>query len=183
MPLTLSDQVNIEPSSSCPNKDLKKQHPETSKSSLDENNHDFSDTDSKYDDGFPPIAFEFHSDSSTLDQSTCSSSSLSHPPSPSHPTMSSSSPPSSSAVAVTPDAKSAASSPSVSPAADEPSEHVAIQKSEHKLAEELGHHAPEPLLVENPRRFVLFPIQDSEVCTRRVCIGFTLFCSSVVTNR
>jgi ribonucleoside-diphosphate reductase subunit M2 len=28
-----------------------------------------------------------------------------------------------------------------------------------------GHHVPEPLLTENPNRFVLFPIQDNEVCT------------------
>ena len=38
-----------------------------------------------------------------------------------------------------------------------------IHKTDHKLAEDLGHHLPEPLLVENPRRFVLFPIQDNEV--------------------
>jgi hypothetical protein len=38
-----------------------------------------------------------------------------------------------------------------------------IIKTDHKLAEEAGTLAPEPLLTENPRRFVLFPIQDSEV--------------------
>jgi hypothetical protein len=38
-----------------------------------------------------------------------------------------------------------------------------IVKTDHKLAEESGSLAPEPLLTENPRRFVLFPIQDSEV--------------------
>jgi hypothetical protein len=40
---------------------------------------------------------------------------------------------------------------------------AAIQKTEHKLAEEAGLHLTEPLLVENPHRFVLFPIQDNEV--------------------
>lgn len=38
-----------------------------------------------------------------------------------------------------------------------------ILKSEHKRAEEAGEHFPEPLLVENPGRFVLFPIEDNEV--------------------
>ncbi len=35
--------------------------------------------------------------------------------------------------------------------------------TEHKRAELEGHHAEEPLLKENPNRFVLFPIQDAEV--------------------
>jgi len=35
--------------------------------------------------------------------------------------------------------------------------------TEHKRAELEGHHAEEPLLKENPNRFVLFPIQDTEV--------------------
>ena len=38
-----------------------------------------------------------------------------------------------------------------------------IGKTEHKLAEERGELADEPLLKENPHRFVLFPIQDNEV--------------------
>mmetsp|Transcript_24063 Transcript_24063/g.56141 ORF Transcript_24063/g.56141 Transcript_24063/m.56141 type:complete len:122 (-) Transcript_24063:295-660(-) len=38
-----------------------------------------------------------------------------------------------------------------------------ILKSDHKRQEEQGFHDPEPLLTENPRRFVLFPIQDNEV--------------------
>jgi hypothetical protein len=37
------------------------------------------------------------------------------------------------------------------------------RKTNHKLAELAGKHFPEPLLTENPRRFVLFPIQDNEV--------------------
>ena len=41
----------------------------------------------------------------------------------------------------------------------------AILRSAHKKAEMDGHHVPEPLLTENPNRFVLFPIQDNEVCT------------------
>lgn len=38
-----------------------------------------------------------------------------------------------------------------------------IGKTDHKIAEELGKHRPEPLLQENPHRFVLFPIQDNEI--------------------
>lgn len=37
------------------------------------------------------------------------------------------------------------------------------QKTEHKLKEEQGLLKDEPLLQENPYRFVLFPIQDNEV--------------------
>ena len=35
--------------------------------------------------------------------------------------------------------------------------------SEHKRAEMEGRHAEEPLLKENPGRFVLFPIKEPEV--------------------
>jgi hypothetical protein len=42
-----------------------------------------------------------------------------------------------------------------------------IGKTEHKLAEERGELADEPLLKENPHRFVLFPIQDDEVRSRQ----------------
>jgi len=35
--------------------------------------------------------------------------------------------------------------------------------SEHKRAEINGQHADEPLLMDNPNRFVLFPIQDNEI--------------------
>jgi len=35
--------------------------------------------------------------------------------------------------------------------------------SEHKLAELDGRHAEEPLLRENPHRYVLFPIQDADI--------------------
>jgi len=35
--------------------------------------------------------------------------------------------------------------------------------SDHKRAEEAGLHAEEPLLKENPKRFVLFPIEDNDV--------------------
>jgi hypothetical protein len=38
-----------------------------------------------------------------------------------------------------------------------------VQVSEHKLAELAGRHAEEPLLKENPHRYVLFPIQDTDV--------------------
>jgi hypothetical protein len=39
----------------------------------------------------------------------------------------------------------------------------AILQSDHKKAEIAGRFVPEPLLIENPNRFVLFPIQDNEV--------------------
>ena len=35
--------------------------------------------------------------------------------------------------------------------------------TEHKIAELEGKHQPEPLLQENPARFVLFPIRNTEV--------------------
>lgn len=38
--------------------------------------------------------------------------------------------------------------------------------SEHKLDELAGRHAVEPLLKENPNRFVLFPIEDNDVSSR-----------------
>jgi hypothetical protein len=37
--------------------------------------------------------------------------------------------------------------------------------TEHRRLELEGKLKPEPLLVENPNRFVLFPIQNIEVCT------------------
>ena len=40
-----------------------------------------------------------------------------------------------------------------------------VQVSKHKLDELAGRHAEEPLLKENPGRFVLFPIQDNDVST------------------
>ena len=38
-----------------------------------------------------------------------------------------------------------------------------VQKTDHKLAEERGELQAEPLLQENPHRFVIFPIQDNDV--------------------
>ena len=38
-----------------------------------------------------------------------------------------------------------------------------VQKTEHKLKEERGELSEEPLLKENPHRFVIFPIQDNDV--------------------
>ena len=38
-----------------------------------------------------------------------------------------------------------------------------LKKTEQKLREERGELAPEPLLKENPQRFVIFPIQDNDV--------------------
>jgi hypothetical protein len=40
-----------------------------------------------------------------------------------------------------------------------------VHKSDHKLAEEAGEFADEPLLKESKHRFVLFPIQDNDVRT------------------
>ena len=39
------------------------------------------------------------------------------------------------------------------------------KKTAHKLKEEQGMFSEEPLLKENPFRFVLFPIQDNDVST------------------
>jgi hypothetical protein len=47
--------------------------------------------------------------------------------------------------------------------------------SVHKIAELEGRHAEEPLLRENPNRFVLFPIQDADVSV--CCCGW---CTSLV---
>ena len=38
-----------------------------------------------------------------------------------------------------------------------------VKKTDHKLKEEQGMLSDEPLLKENPYRFVLFPIQDNDV--------------------
>jgi hypothetical protein len=38
-----------------------------------------------------------------------------------------------------------------------------VQKTDHKLREERGDLEPDPLLKENPHRFVIFPIQDNDV--------------------
>jgi hypothetical protein len=38
-----------------------------------------------------------------------------------------------------------------------------VNKTEHKLQEEQGLFADEPLLKANPHRFVIFPIQDNDV--------------------
>ena len=38
-----------------------------------------------------------------------------------------------------------------------------LSKTEHKIMEEKGLMANEPLLKENPHRFVIFPIQDNDV--------------------
>jgi hypothetical protein len=69
------------------------------------------------------------------------------------------------AVAVSPD-----SSPSLSSGSstgdlseDESADMKKITKTEHRLLEESGDHYPEPLLMENPGRFVLFPIEDNDV--------------------
>lgn len=40
---------------------------------------------------------------------------------------------------------------------------TAITKTDHKLMEERGELEPEPLLVSNPHRFVIFPIRDNDV--------------------
>ena len=55
-------------------------------------------------------------------------------------------------------------------ASSEDEEIVGITQTAHKRAEESGRLAPEPLLTENPKRFVLFPIQDDEV--RTICYCF-----------
>lgn len=71
------------------------------------------------------------------------------------------------AVAVSPD-----SSPSLSSGSstgdlseDDSTDVKKITKTDHRLLEESGDHYPEPLLIENPGRFVLFPIEDNDVST------------------
>lgn len=54
-------------------------------------------------------------------------------------------------------------SPTVPATATSTTTTLSLQKTEHKLAEEAGHHNDEPLLKENPHRFVLFPIQDNDI--------------------
>jgi hypothetical protein len=49
----------------------------------------------------------------------------------------------------------------------------AVLKSEHKIAEEMGEFAEEPLLKESKHRFVLFPIQDNDVSDNRVSYSST----------
>jgi hypothetical protein len=55
-----------------------------------------------------------------------------------------------------------------------------VQKTDHKLQEERGELQPEPLLKENPHRFVIFPIQDNDVSKKRKnrenreCLQYTM---------
>lgn len=46
-----------------------------------------------------------------------------------------------------------------------------VQKTEHKLQEERGELETEPLLKENPHRFVIFPIQDNDVGLLLTCVS------------
>lgn len=50
--------------------------------------------------------------------------------------------------------------------------------TDHKVFYDSGKMEPEPLLVANPRRFVLFPIQDNEVC---MIISFVSFVKTIIT--
>lgn len=77
-----------------------------------------------------------------------------------------------SSAPITPDSSSPTSSDSSScnssvSSSDELSPISGFQRessiSEHKLDELAGRHVEEPLLKENPQRFVLFPIEDNEV--------------------
>lgn len=68
------------------------------------------------------------------------------------------------AAAVSPSSCSVSSGSSISSDSDDSSSFTKkLLKSDHKLAEEAGQFLPEPLLLENPNRFVLFPIQDNDV--------------------
>ena len=70
-------------------------------------------------------------------------------------------------AAVTPDNSNASLSSSCSEGSLDEEDSIKRElkpvKTDHKLAELAGKHLPEPLLSENPGRFVLFPIQDNEV--------------------
>ena len=50
-----------------------------------------------------------------------------------------------------------------------------LAKTEHKIMEEQGYMDNEPLLKENPHRFVIFPIQDNDVSDAWKCITFSAF--------
>jgi len=70
-------------------------------------------------------------------------------------------------VSVTPSNSSLSSSVSSCSSVDSESEELSvsnqIMQTDHKRAEMAGFHKPEPLLVENPNRFVLFPIEDNDI--------------------
>ena len=51
----------------------------------------------------------------------------------------------------------------VAPSPMTPNTVASVTKTEHKLREERGELAPEPLLTVNPHRFVIFPIKDNDV--------------------
>eukprot|EP00531_Pseudo-nitzschia_arenysensis_P000030 CAMPEP_0116143610 /NCGR_PEP_ID=MMETSP0329-20121206/15545_1 /TAXON_ID=697910 /ORGANISM="Pseudo-nitzschia arenysensis, Strain B593" /LENGTH=405 /DNA_ID=CAMNT_0003638947 /DNA_START=47 /DNA_END=1264 /DNA_ORIENTATION=+ len=51
----------------------------------------------------------------------------------------------------------------VAPSPVTPAGQTAVIKTNHKLQEERGELAPEPLLMENPHRFVIFPIKDNDL--------------------
>lgn len=59
--------------------------------------------------------------------------------------------------------------------APEEATHMVIGKTQHKQQEEAGLHQEEPLLMENPHRFVLFPIQDNEV-SLHACLSLRWQC-------
>ena len=61
------------------------------------------------------------------------------------------------------DSSSSSSSSGSTPTNDSSSKHIVV--SEHKRAELDGLHDDEPLLKDNPNRFVLFPIQHPDVST------------------
>jgi hypothetical protein len=65
---------------------------------------------------------------------------------------------------------------------NKPHASAVIIKTDHKVAEEKGFQEEEPLLKENPHRFVIFPIQDNDVSLQknvRCCVphnmAWTLF--------
>ena len=70
------------------------------------------------------------------------------------------------------DSPSVSSEPSVD-SLDEANNNKQVQVSKHKLDELAGRHLEEPLLKENPGRFVLFPIQDNEVSVHNTCHDMT----------
>jgi hypothetical protein len=63
-----------------------------------------------------------------------------------------------------------------------PSSSTTLQKTEQRLREERGELVPEPLLLSNPHRFVIFPIQDNEVRFSNVVVWLLLFSSSRVES-
>jgi hypothetical protein len=65
--------------------------------------------------------------------------------------------------------------------AEAPSSVIQVfEKTDHKLLEERGDFDDEPLLKENPQRFVIFPIQDNDVSKGKRALQSSIFMARTV---